>query len=116
MRFALLLILASSCTTAGDHVASGTYDTNYDGVIVDDGIGASVVEVKVDNQDGSPVQDLFFHSDSVDGSFTFTVPDGSVNVLVWFDSKTADGKDQHAEYEIDGPVENDVDMGYVELF
>ena len=116
MRIALLLILASSCTTAADHVVSGTYETNYDGVLVDNDIGSSVVEVHVDNQDGSPRQDLYFHSDTVAGAFAFTVPDGAANVLVWFDSKTSDGNDQRVEYEIDGPVERDVDMGYIELF
>jgi hypothetical protein len=114
MRLVLLLLLASSCTTSGDHAVTGTYLTNYDGVVVD-GAGASVVEVTARDQDGYTLDDGYFHSESVESTFSVIVPDGSINVDVFLNTQTTDGNDRHIEYQIDGPIEHDVDLGLVDL-
>ncbi|MEO8841274.1 MAG: hypothetical protein ABI591_22680 [Kofleriaceae bacterium] len=114
MRLALLLILASSCTTSADHVVSGTYLTNYDGVTVD-GAGASVVVVTARDQYGSTLDEGYFHSETVSSTFSLLVPDGSVDVDVFLTTQTTDGNDRHIEYQIDGPIDNDVDLGLVDL-
>ena len=114
MRLVLLLILASSCTTSGDHAVTGTYLTNYDGVTVD-GAGASVVEVVARDQAGYVLDDGYFHSETVSSTFSVIVPDGSVDVDVFLTSQTTDGNDRHVEYQIDGPIVHDVDLGLVDL-
>ncbi|MEO6773825.1 MAG: hypothetical protein ABI467_12535 [Kofleriaceae bacterium] len=117
MRLVVLMIFASSCTTAADHVVSGTYLTNFDGVVVNerDGSTESVVEVTAHDEAGGMLDDGFFHSESVSGPFSVTVPDGSIDVRVLLKSQTTDGNDQHIEYQIDGPIEHDVDLGVVDL-
>ncbi|HEX7703992.1 MAG TPA: hypothetical protein VF403_24790 [Kofleriaceae bacterium] len=118
MRLALLLLLASSCTTSGDHAVTGTYLTNYDGVVVNvpnGSSGASVVEVTARDQDGYTLDDGYFHSESVSSTFSVIVPNGSINVDVFLKTQTTDGNDRHVEYQIDGPIENDVDLGLVDL-
>ena len=118
MRLVLLLILASSCTTSADHAVAGTYLTNFDGVIVNvpgGSSGGSVVEVTARDQDGNMLDDGYFHSETVESTFTVIVPDGSINVDVVLKTQTTDGNDRHIEYQIDGPIENDVDLGLVDL-
>ena len=118
MRLALLLILASSCTTSADHAVTGTYLTNYDGVVINDqngSSGASVVEVIAHDQDGYMIDDGYFHSETVSAPFSVIVPDGSVDVRVLLKTQTTDGNDRHVEYQIDGPIQRDVDLGVVDL-
>ena len=96
-------------------MVTGTYDTNADQGVFVDGYSEAVVEVVVSDEAGYPLDDAYFHSESIAGPFTFTVPDGSVNVRVRFESKDTDGQGRHVEYQIDGPVDHDVDMGFIEL-
>jgi hypothetical protein len=118
MRVLLLLFAASACTGTDHEIQiTGEYLTNYDSVLVhQDGgeVGSSVIEVIVSDDLGE-LDDAFFHSDSVNGRFAVSAPDGAENVRVELVQHTDDFHDIAAAYVISGALDRDVDLGTIDL-
>jgi hypothetical protein len=118
MRY-LLLLLAASCMSTSEQAITGEYLTNFDSVTVTlpgGGMsGSSVVEVTVRDEFGDTYDHGYFHSETVNGTFQLSAPDGSTNLHALFVQHTADGNDHHIEYLIEGPIHSTVEMGLVDL-
>lgn len=108
MKLALLIVALTGCL-GSDHELFGTYETNYDSC----DSGRSCVEVTACDATGAILDHGRFSDPTVEGHFAVHVPDGATGVHLLWHQHTFDGRDHVVEGVLDGPVDEDLDLGLI---